>query len=97
MAMLLKKQKPIALIAARVVARRAHRAEGVLDARRPITASVAAMAAPAPRRAASSVKRFRDGVGVELRVVGAAGGLVGHQAHVERLRGARHAPRCGPG
>jgi hypothetical protein len=84
------------LLAAGVVAGRAHRAEGVLESPA-ITASVAAMAAPAARRAASSVKRVSGGVGVDLRVVGAAGGLVGHQALVQRLRGARRARAVRPG
>ena len=67
-ATLLKKQKPIAL------SRQAwwpggRTAQKALSSSPAITASVAAMAAPAARRAASTVKRVQRGVGVDLRMV----------------------------
>ena len=86
-ATLLKKQKPIACVARRVVAGRAHRAEGVRDARRRCTASVAATAAPAARSTALPGAGRGDGVGVERARPAVGGDALEHVAQLGDVAG----------
>jgi hypothetical protein len=87
-----EKAKPHGLVAAGMVAGRAHRAKGVFQISPAITASVAARAAPAERSAARQVWAFDRGVGIELRV----GGATRQQFFVEQIGQAAHGRHVQP-